>query len=49
MIGSPQNDFAKFLVKTLAPVLNKYSNYSLKDSFQYIEKNKTNSSFQGQK
>ena len=38
MIGSPQIDLAKFLVKTLAPVLHKFSNYSLKDSFQFIEK-----------
>ena len=39
MIGSPQIDLAKFLVKTLAPVLDKFLNYSLKDSFQFIEKN----------
>ena len=38
MIGSPQNNLAKFLVKTLAPVLDKFSNYSIKDSFQFIDK-----------
>ena len=47
MIGMPQNDLAKFLVKTLAPVLDKFSNYSVKDSFKF--KNKTNFSFQSQK
>ena len=30
--------FSKILIKTLAPLLDKFSNYSLKDSFQFIEK-----------
>ena len=38
MIGSPQNNLAKYLVKILVPVLDKFSNYSLKDSFQFIDK-----------
>ena len=38
MVGSPQNGLAKFLVKTLTPVLNKFSKYTLKDSFQFVDK-----------
>ena len=38
MIGSPQNGLAKILVRTLAPVLDKFSKYSVEDSFQLTEK-----------
>ena len=38
MVVSPQNGLAKFLVKTPTPVLNKFCKYTLKDSFQFVDK-----------
>ena len=38
MVGSPQHKLAKFLIDLLAPILHKFSAYTVKDSFEFVEK-----------
>ena len=37
MIGSPQHKLAKYLIAVLKPVLDKFSRYTVKDSFSFVE------------
>ena len=38
MINSPQHELAKWLTEILTPVLNKYSEHTVKDTFQFCER-----------
>ena len=37
MVGTSQHKIAKYLVSILQPVLDKYSRYTIKDSFSFVE------------
>ena len=41
MVDAPQYKLAKWLISVLEPVLSKYSQYTVKDSFEFVEKLKT--------
>ena len=38
ILGLPQHKLAKFLIDVLAPTLQKFSAYTVKDSFEFVEK-----------
>ena len=38
MINSPQHELAKWLTEILQPVVNKYSTFTVKDTFEFCEK-----------
>ena len=38
MINSPQHELAKLLTEILQPVVNKYSTFTVKDTFEFCEK-----------
>lgn len=37
MVGSPQHEMAKWIAERLAPVVRKYSQHTVKDSFQFCQ------------
>jgi hypothetical protein len=44
MVGSPQHGIAKFLISVLSPVLDKFSQHIVKDSFSFVQSLQTLSS-----